>query len=133
MLTISGNILPFEHLNFHVFFRDTLYWALLPKNNLKLFVLLNYSSSFWYSNTIRIVFPERVITWYSVHTDLIFEYIFSTWFVQKIGIRSNSEAYTQNHEYTKMDMGKPIRVNTGCSKKKDISVQKRRILCNTLY
>ena len=29
------------------------------KNDLKLFVLSNYSSSFWYSNTIRIVFPEE--------------------------------------------------------------------------
>ena len=53
-------------------------------------VLSNYSSSFWYLNTIRIVFPERVITRYSIRTDLIFEYIFGTRFVQKFGIRSNS-------------------------------------------
>ena len=51
---------------------------------------MKYSSSFWYSNTIQIVFPERVITRYSIRTDLIFEYIFGTRFVQKFGIRSNS-------------------------------------------
>ena len=61
------------------------------KNDFKLFVLSNYSSSFWYSNTIRIVFPERVITRYSIRTDFIFEYIFGTRFVQKFGIRSNSD------------------------------------------
>ena len=60
------------------------------KNDLKLFVLSNYSSSFWYSNTIRIVFPERVTTRYSICTDLIYEYIFGTRFVRKFGIRSNS-------------------------------------------
>ena len=96
MLSISGNNLPFEYLTFHVFFRDTLYWALLPKNNLKLFILLNYSSSFWYSNTIQIVFPEWVITWYSVRTDLTFEYIFGTRFVRKFDIHSNSD---MNHSH----------------------------------
>ena len=61
------------------------------KNDLKLFVLSNYSSSFWYSNTIRIVFPEQIITRFSIRTDLIYEYIFGTRFVQKFGIRSNSD------------------------------------------
>ena len=77
-------------INFMFSLKIFSYGEYFQRNYLKLFILLNYSISFGYSNTIRIVFPERVITRYSVRTDLFFEYIFGIRFVTKFTIRWNS-------------------------------------------
>ena len=93
MLEFCSNNLPFSSHKLHILIEDILFFQW---NYLKLFSLLNYSISFGYSNTIRIVFAERVITRYSVRSNLFFEYIFGIRFVQKFTIRWNSVPDTPN-------------------------------------
>ena len=90
-LAFFGSNLPIYSHNFLFSMKIFSYGEYFQRNYLKLFVLSNYSISFGYSNTIRIVFAERVITRYSVRTDLFFEYIFGIRFVTKFTIRWNSE------------------------------------------
>ena len=90
-LAFFGSNLPIYSHNFLFSMKIFSYGEYFQRNYLKLFVLSNYSISFGYSNTIRIVFAERVITRYLVCTDLPFEYIFGIRFVQKFTIRWNSD------------------------------------------